>query len=158
MPNQPLNPMTLLRAAHASHTGQLFLVDLHPPHGITELIRDTQIETCTTQHRLAFWFTRNSYRPLTHPNATATEILLTATRFTARNVPILRGDIVITGIDANGQPATLTHLQTHLITRSMCTTREQHILARRFSHDTRVQRRRARAEHAHRATQLPFRN
>ena len=82
------------------------------------------------------------------PNAMATELLLSTTLFTARDVPILRGNVVITGVDATGQPAALTDLQIHALASSALSKREQRILARRFYRDMRSQRRRALAEHA----------
>ena len=147
----------MLRAAHASHTGSLYLVDVDPPAGIIELVRDTHLETCTAQQRIVFWFTRSTNQAFMFPNAMATELLLCTTRFTAHDVPILRGNVVITAVDATGRPAALTNHQIHQLTHSALSKREQRIITHRFYRDARTQRRRALAEHAtHRDTRLPW--
>lgn len=150
----------MLRVAHASHTGTLYLVDLRPPEGIIELVRDTQLETCTTADRIVFWFTRSTNRAFTRPNATATELLLATTEFTARDVPILRGNIVITGRDGAGEPAALTTHQLDILKHPLLSPRQKHTLQRRFARDLRIQRRQAIAENAEaiRRAQQPWTN
>lgn len=146
----------MLRAAHASHTGTLYLVDLTPPDGIIELVRDTQLETCTTANRIVFWFTGSTNRAFQSPNAMATELLLATTEFTAKNVPILRGNVVITGRDAAGEPAALTTHQLDQLKNTALSPRQERILHRRFARDQRHQRRQALAESALRNAQLPW--
>ncbi|OKH81385.1 hypothetical protein EB73_29180 [Mycobacterium sp. SWH-M3] len=148
----------MLRAAHASHTGDLYLVDIEPPHGIVELVRDTSLETCTAEDRIVFWFTRSTNRAFMLQNAMATELLLFTTRFTARDVPILRGNIVITGRDGTGNPAPLNNHQLQRLTHSTLSRREKRILTSRFTRDRRTQRRQSIAEQAAalRAAQQPW--
>lgn len=112
----------MLRVAHASHNGTLYVVDLRPPDGIVELVRDTNLETCTTADRIVFWFTRSTNRAFMFPNVMATELLLATTEFTARDVPILRGNIVITGRDGAGEPAALTTHQFDMLKNPLLST------------------------------------
>lgn len=148
----------MLRAAHASHTGDLYLVDIEPPHDIVELVRDTSLETCTAEDRIVFWFTRSTNRAFMLQNTLATELLLVTTRFTAHDVPILRGNIVITGRDGTGGPAALDNHQLHRLTHSVLSNREKRILTRRFTRDLHTQRRQSIAEQAAalRAAQQPW--
>jgi hypothetical protein len=148
----------MLRVAHASHNGHLYLVDVQPPAGIIELVRDTHLETCTAQNRIVFWFTRSTNRAFMLRNAMATELLLGTTRFTAHDVPILRGNVVITGRDAAGDPAALTEHQLDLLTHNVLTKRQERILTRRFARDDRLQRRQCIAQQAAalRAAQRPW--
>lgn len=138
----------MMRAVHASHAGDLYLVDIDPPTGIIELVRDTSLETCTTEDRIVFWFTRSTNRAFMLQNAMATELLLATTRFTARDVPILRGNVVITGRDATGHPAELNNHQLQRLTHSVLSNREKRILTRRFTRDHHTQRRQSIAEQA----------
>lgn len=138
----------MLRVAHASHNGTLYVVDLRPPDGIVELVRDTNLETCTTADRIVFWFTRSTNRAFMFPNVMATELLLATTEFTARDVPILRGNIVITGRDGAGEPAALTTHQFDMLKNPLLSNRQKHTLQRRFARDLRQQRRQAIAENA----------
>jgi len=148
----------MLRVAHASHNGTLYMVDLQPPDGIVELVRDTNLETCTTADRIVFWFTRSTNRAFMFPNAMATELLLATTEFTAHDVPILRGNIVITGHDSAGEPAALTTHQFDMLKNPLLSNRQKHTLQRRLARDLRQQRRQAIAENAAavRAAQRPW--
>lgn len=148
----------LIRAAHASHTGDLYLVDLDPPIGIIELVRDTHLESCSALNGITFWFTRSTSRAFRLHHALATELLLASTRFTAREVPIMRGNIAITSRDETGQPAALNPHQIDLLTHYVLRERDKRVLGRRFNRDIATQRRLAVAEHAaHRPSRLPWR-
>lgn len=71
-------------------------------------------------------------------------MLLATTRFTARQVPLLRGNIVITGTDDAGDPAGLTDTQVKFLINADPTSRDEWILDWRFTRDARAQRRAAR--------------
>lgn len=67
----------------------------------------------------------------------ATELLLATTRFTARSVPLLRGDVVLSSHDGVGNLAGLTDRQLDWLIDTHPTYWEELILGRRFARDRR---------------------
>jgi hypothetical protein len=108
--------LNLLTTLHASHNGEFYCTVLHDLLDVAELIRQSprRLESATTAHgSLIMWFDPRS-RSLV--NKHATELLLATTTFSARQVPLLHGDVVITGRDAQGRPDSLTEEQIqHLV-------------------------------------------
>lgn len=136
--------MAMFQTLHASHNGDLYRVYVNTCTDIADLVRDHHMETATSgDGSLAFWFARAARKtyPCITVNRHATELLLAATAFTAREVPLLRGNIVITGKDSAGGPAGLSAEQMQHLINTEPTSREQWVLERRYSRDRRDQRR-----------------
>ena len=108
--------LTLLTTLHASHNGEFYRTLLRDLLDVAQLIRESpgRIESATTANgSLITWFNPHS-RSLVNRNAT--ELLLATTTFSARQVPLLHGDVVITGQDADGHLDSLTEEQLqHLV-------------------------------------------
>ncbi|WP_006243989.1 hypothetical protein [Mycolicibacterium tusciae] len=140
----------MIQAIHASHNGRLYKVELQGTGDIADLVREHRLETVTAQLiTTVFWFTPATHSSHTQLNRRATELLLATTTFTARQVPLLRGNVVITGINANGHPARLTDPQLHYLAGVEPNARDLWILSRRYTRDHRAQRRAARATQDH---------
>lgn len=126
----------------ASHNGSRYQLRVLSELDVSDLVRvDRPTVLSSTDGAIDFWFTHDARVAV---NYGATEILLACTRFTAHDVPLLRGDIVIATHDATGNLASLNDIQikTLLTTEPSC--QETRILARRFSSDRAAQRRQAR--------------
>jgi hypothetical protein len=146
----------MFNALHANHDGHLYRVYAAGRGEIADLVRQHLLESATSDDgSLAFWFTPSRHPSHTRANRIATELLLLATGgLTARQVPLLRGDIVITGNDAHGDPADLTSQQmTHLV-NSAPTHRQDWTLSRRFARDERRRRRSLRMDNAARTDRI----
>lgn len=138
----------MFQAVHASHNGLLYRVELQGTGDIADLVREHRLETVTTRAGGVFWFTPATHSSHMQLNRPATELLLATTTFTARQVPLLRGNIVITGIDTHGDPAGLTDRQLHYLANVEPNRRQLWALSRRYTRDYRAQRRAARATQA----------
>lgn len=150
----------MFQTLQCSHNGNLYRVELHGVADIADLVREHLLETVTSSDgALAFWFTPSTHRSHMQINKQATELLLATTRFTARQVPLLHGNIVITGVDANGDPTGLTPAQMRWLINSEPAGREKWVLGRRFSRARRAQRREFRSTEATRmaAVMRPWR-
>lgn len=145
----------MFNALHANHDGHLYCVHVQGRGDIADLVREHSLESATNRDgTLAFWFTPSRHPAHTLVNRLATELLLATTTFTAQQVPLLRGDIVITGNDAHGDPAGLTdELITHLI-NSAPSPRQEWTLSRRFARDERHRRRSLRMNTATRTDRI----
>lgn len=137
----------------ASHNEELYRIEPWSVADIAGLVRGNRLQVLTsTDGTLDFWF---AHQPWLRLNRQATELLLATTRFTAHEVPLLRGDIVIAAHDSTGQPTSLTDTQMSRLINSEPSRREERILHRRFDRDLRAQRRtRAAAEAAARNSLL----
>lgn len=142
----------MFQAIHASRNGCLYRVQLQDIADIADMVRDRRTETVTSRAGEVFWFTTHA-RQL-QVNRRATELLLHVTPFTARQVPLLRGDVVITGIDAAGGPDDLPTARLHYLAGIQPTSRDMWVLSRRYTRDLKAQRRAARASHAARVAAL----
>ncbi|WP_196771068.1 MULTISPECIES: hypothetical protein [Mycobacterium avium complex (MAC)] len=137
----------------ASHNEELYKIEPRCVADIADLVRGDRLQVLTsTDGTLDFWFSHHQWLRV---NRQATGLLLATTRFTAHEVPLLRGDIVIAAHDSDGHPASLTDTQMNRLISSEQSWRERRILRRRFSRDLRAQRRtRAAAEAATRQSLL----
>lgn len=137
----------------ASHNESPYLITVLSEADVADLVRGHQPQVLSsTDGEIDFWFTHN---PRVAVNCGATEILLATTRFTAHDVPLLRGDIVIATHDADGKLASLNNTQMTQLLRTKPTRAQSYILDRRFRRDRSLQRRQA-----HRAVRNldPFRS
>lgn len=128
-------------------SGIQFIAAVTSREDIAERVRENHIESLTSSAGdLVFWFTP---RDLFGVNRAATEILWAYTEFGARNVPLLRGNVVVTGRDPeSGEPIALNPKQREEILASGPTGRQRRILGRRCVRALRRQRREARARTA----------
>jgi hypothetical protein len=129
----------MIQTLHASHNEDLYKITLCGIADIADLVRDNRLRVLTsTDSTIDFWFPTHNAR--VRVNRHATELLLATTRFTAHDVPLLRGDIVMTGHDSAGNPASLTDINMRRLINSEPSWREERILGRRVSRDRRAQR------------------
>lgn len=146
--------LTLLTTLHASHNGLFYRTLLHDLLDVAELVRESprRLESATTANgSLIMWFSQRS-RSLV--NKHATELLLATTTFTARQVPLLHGNVVITGHDGQGHLDTLTEEQIQHLVNYEPGSMQARILSRRVARDHR--RRRAAFDAATAATTHPW--
>jgi hypothetical protein len=123
----------------ASHNEELYKAELCGVPDIADLVRAERPKVLSsTDNTIDFWF---SHGPHLRVNRHATGLLLASTRFTAREVPLLRGAVVIAAHDSAGDPASLTDSQMSRLINSEPSWREDRVLRRRFSRDLRAQRR-----------------
>lgn len=130
----------MLITLHASHNGELYRTYLGGLHDIAELVHESPhaLESATTAAgAMTFWFRPRS-RSLVNPRAT--ELLLATTAFTARQVPLLHGDVVITGRDAHGNLHGLTSQQFEELLDYEPRGTHTWTLSRRFTRDRRQRR------------------
>ena len=133
---------------HFSASGAVYETRAYTPADITQLIQNQRLHCLTsTDRQFDFWFSPASHRCQRRVNRQATELLLATTSFTARNVPLLRGSIVLASHDADGDLDGLSWLQLDLLTRlnRTVTERDERILNRRIARDQRRLRREAAA-------------
>ena len=128
----------LIQTLLASHNEDLYKVELCGVADIADLVRDNRLQVLSsTDGTIDFWFTHD---PRVQVNRHATGLLMATTRFTAHEVPLLRGNIVMASHDSAGNPASLTNSQMSRLINSEPNWREERILRRRFSRDLRTQR------------------
>ena len=105
---------------------------------IAELVHHHGLESLSSADRqFDFWFTPSTRRCDRKINRSATEILLAATRFTARTVPLLRGGVLVATHDATGELDGLSRHQLDVLIQSSCTLtrRDDRVLGRRIGRD-----------------------
>jgi hypothetical protein len=128
----------MLQMLHASQNGNLYRVELEGIADIANLVHEDRLESLTsTDCTIDFWLSSSLDVSRRQVNRTATELLLATTQFTARNVPLLRGSVVLAGHDSDGTLAGLSDAQTRWLVEIEPTRRDEWILARRFSDDER---------------------
>lgn len=112
---------------------------------IADLVSDYGLESLSSGDRqFDFWFTPATRRCQRRVNRSATELLLAATGFTASNVPLLRGGVVVATHDSDGDLDGLSWEQLDHLAKSSrsLTKREYRVLNRRFNRvDSRLRRR-----------------
>ena len=138
----------MFRAIHISLNGTAYDIVIGCVDDIAGIVRERSLESLTSADgRLDFWFTP-LLRGCNHRvNKLATELLLAATRFNARTVPLMRGNVVLATHDHTGALAGLTHEQiADLAARNKPTSRDDWMLAKRYGRDERRHRRIVRAE------------
>lgn len=124
----------------ASHNEQLYKAEISGVADIADLVRDNRLQCLSsTDGTIDYWFSRTDRR--VHVNLRATQLLLATTRFTAREVPLLRGTILIAGHDSAGNLASLSDQQFTRLINTEPSWRDNVVLARRFNRDVRATRR-----------------
>ncbi len=134
-------------------SGSQFIAAVTSREDIAERVRENHIESLTgSAGDLIFWFTP---RDLYAVNRAATQILWAYTDFDARSVPLLRGNVVVTGRDReSGEPIALSAAQRDEIWAVGPTGRQRRILGRRCVRASRRQRREAKARTARSASTI----
>lgn len=113
---------------------------------IDQLVTDKGLESLTSADRqFDFWFSPVTPGCQRRVNQSATELLLATTPFTARNVPLLHGAVVIATHDADGNLDGLSWEQLDLLARKnrALSNRDARALERRIARAARPQKRRA---------------
>jgi hypothetical protein len=150
----------MFQTLHAGLDGNLYNVELDGMADIADLVCEEHLESPTsTDGVIDFWLTPSLQPSHRHVNGTASELSLATTRFSARSVPPLRGDIVLAGHDSDGSLAGLTDAQIHWLVNSEPSRHDKRVLAHRFSRDERRQRRenRSNSETTRNSLQRPWR-
>lgn len=120
----------------ASHNEELYRVEPRRADDFAHLVRGQRLQVLSsTDGTLDFWFI---HHPWLRVNRRATVLLMGITRFTARDVPLLRGNVVIATHDAAGQPASLDDDQMMRLVTIRPSWREDLILRRRLNQDLRA--------------------
>lgn len=132
------------------HPEGLDLVEATSDDEIAGYLSASRVESLSTTSvfgHLDFWFhsVELIYQSVNRP---ATELLLAATELTARTVPLLRGRVVLTSHDANGEIAGLTRQQISRIASHLSRGLDQWLLDWRYSLDGRALRRRRKTSRA----------
>lgn len=125
---------------------------------ITRLVSQQGLQALTSaDHQFDFWFSPSAGGCQRRVNRTATELLLATTPFTARNVPLLRGGVVIATHDGDGDLDGLSWQQLDLLVH-----RHRHLPAaqlrrlwRRMNSDERRRRRHLAATTTHSTQPAP---
>ena len=110
---------------------------------IAQLVADRGLQCLTsTDRQFDFWFSPSTKPCQRDANRTATELLLATTGFTAKNVPLMRGCVVVATHDADGDLDGLSWAQLDLLVRRnrSLTKRDERVLNRRIARDARRQR------------------
>ena len=131
---------------YISPDGVIYETRAYSKADIAELVHNCGLESLTSADRqFDFWFTTSTRRRHRRANRSATEMLLTTTRFNPKTVPMLRGGVVVATHDADGELDGLSWQQLEVLARRnrSLTRREERALGRRIARDD---RRRKRAE------------
>lgn len=131
---------------YVSTDGVVYETRAYSQADIDQLVHDQGLQCLTSADRqFDFWFSPSAKGCQRTANRTATDLLLATTAFTAKNVPLLRGSVVVATHDADGDLDGLSWQQLDLLshTSRSLTSRDDRILDRRISRDARSQRRRA---------------
>jgi len=137
----------MFQSLHLSHNGSLYLARLHGEADVADLVRDHRLETITSADgRFVVWFT--SQRTIGLINRRAVTLLLAATNLAAREVPLLLGNVVVTGRDTSGELADLTDGQVRWLVDLELGALDEWVLGRRFARYRREQQRQSRAKEA----------
>ncbi len=137
----------MLQTLHASHCQSLYRTWLGGIADVAELVRDDRLETITSSDgSIVFWFA--AHPTIRCVNRPAVEMLLATTRLTARNVPLLHGNVVLSGRDAAGDLAGLSDEQVDWLVNVDTRIGQDLVLGRRFARDVRAQRRQSRSVEA----------
>jgi hypothetical protein len=126
-----------------SPTGVVYETQAYSKADIAALVHDHGLQCLTsTDRQFDFWFAPSTQRCQRRTNRGATELLLTSTKFTAANVPLLRGGVVVATHDADGDLDGLSWQQLDLVAKrcQAITAREIRTLTRRMRRDARRRR------------------
>ncbi|UXA17996.1 hypothetical protein [Mycobacterium sp. SMC-4] len=127
-----------------STNGAVYETRAYSTADIDALVSDHALQSLSSaDHQFDFWFSPTTRRCQRRVNRRATELLLATTSFTAKNVPLLYGCVVIASHDEDGDLDGLSWQQLDLLvarSRSL-TTRDGRVLNRRINReDARAQR------------------
>jgi hypothetical protein len=87
-----------------SPNGTIYETQAYTKADIDQLVHDQGLDCLTSADRqFDFWFSPVASKCQRRVNRTATEFLLATTAFTPKNVPLLRGTVVIATHDADGE-------------------------------------------------------
>ncbi len=126
-----------------SPSGVVYETRAYTNADIAKLVHDCGLDSLTsTDRQFDFWFTPSARPCHRRVNRSATEMLLAATRFTARTVPLLCGGVVLATHDSDGDLDGLSWQQLELLTRRSrtITRRDDRLLNRRIARDERRHR------------------
>ncbi|MCV7432967.1 hypothetical protein [Mycolicibacterium bacteremicum] len=146
-----MNTVLYLSASGASYETRAYTTA-----DITDLVQAQGLQALTsTDRQFDFWFSPSARGCQRRINRTATELLLATTSLGARNVPLLRGGVVIAGHDADGDLDGLSWQQLDLLVdrHRALSAGNLRTLCRRMNRDER-QRRRAIAARTARTTDV----
>lgn len=135
---------TMNTVLYFSANGAVYETRAYTQADITELVHDQRLQCLTSADRqFDFWFSPAPRGCQRRINRTATELLMATTTFTARNVPLLRGTIVVATHDADGDLDGLSWMQLELLARRNRTisARDERTINRRIARDERRLRR-----------------
>ena len=140
-----------MRAVFASLNEELYTLNVQCRADIADRVGEPQIDALTSSDgQFAFWMTPMMRGVGQQPNRAATELLLAVSDFSAAEVPMLRGYVVVTSHGAGGELAGLTDEQISRLTAVFrrLGRRDGWVLDRRFARARRHLRRRWKAEGA----------
>ncbi|MGY4710607.1 hypothetical protein ACXDF8_13785 [Mycolicibacterium sp. CBM1] len=145
-----------------SVSGIVYETHAYSKADLAELVEGHELQCLTsTDRQFDFWFSPSASGCQRRVNAIATELLLATTSFTAKNVPLLHGCIVVATHDAQGAIDGLSWQQLDQLAEHnrALTARDERTLARRIAQDKRHEAQRARELQAafarHAATPTP---
>ena len=127
-----------------SASGVIYETRAYSTADIDQLVHDHGLQCLTSADRqFDFWFSPSARRCQRRANQRATQMLLATTCFTAKNVPLLCGCVVVATHDSDGDLDGLSWQQLDLLARSnlSLTKRDERVLNRRIARDDRRQRR-----------------
>ncbi|MBX7448785.1 hypothetical protein GR927_12370 [Mycolicibacterium sp. 3033] len=107
---------------------------------IDRLVQDRGLQSLTSADRqFDFWFSSSTGRCQGRVNRHATELLLATTNFTAKNVPLLRGAVVVATHDSDGDLDGLSWQQLEVLAQRIrsISDRDERRLTRRIVRDVR---------------------
>jgi len=119
-----------------SASGAVYETRAYTKSDITQLVNDQGLQCLTgSAGQFDFWFSPAARGCQRRVNRRATELLLATTNFSAKNVPLLHGSIVVATHDADGDLDGLSwqQLDTLAERNRSITRREERILARRIA-------------------------
>lgn len=123
---------------YLSASGATYETDAYTPADITRLVRGHGLHCLTSTNRqFDFWLSPTLAHCQRRVNRVATELLLATTGFTAKDVPLLRGAVVIATHDADGELDGLSWQQLDALVahRHALSKRDLKALRRRITRD-----------------------
>ena len=129
-----------------STQGSIYETRAYTRADIDRLVHDRGLQSLSSaDHQFDFWFSSSAGRCQRRVNRHATELLMATTNFTAKNVPLLRGAVVVATHDADGDLDGLSWQQLDALSQRFrsLTDRDERHLTRRIVRDQRRRRRAA---------------
>lgn len=127
-----------------STQGPVYETRAYTKADIDRLVHDRGLQSLSSADRqFDFWFSSSAGRCQRRVNRQATELLLATTKFTAKNVPLLRGAVVVATHDADGDLDGLSWQQLDELAQRIrsISDRDDRQLTRRIVRDQRRRRR-----------------